>query len=58
MLLSQKQDRQLGFAERVGLQLHLVACTACRRLAQQLVFMRSALKRYLERDDGPSPGPG
>ena len=57
-LLSQQQDRGLGFGERVGLHLHLAVCTACRRLARQLAFMRSALKRYLEHDDGPSPGAG
>ena len=47
-LLSQKQDRALGFRERVGLYLHLAACEACRRLVRQLAFVRLALKRYLD----------
>lgn len=51
VLLSQKQDRALGFGERVALYLHLVACNGCRQMERQLAFMRSAVKRYLERDD-------
>ena len=50
-LLSQIQDRKLTLIERVGLHLHLVACEGCRRFERQLAFMRSAVKRYLERDD-------
>jgi hypothetical protein len=56
VLLSQKQDRALRFGERVGLYLHLAACEGCRRVQRQFAFMRSALKRYLNRDDGPSRG--
>jgi hypothetical protein len=52
-LLSQTQDRKLTLFERVGLRLHLVVCTGCRQLERQLAFMRSAVKRYLERDDYP-----
>ncbi|OGA06919.1 MAG: hypothetical protein A2W68_01255 [Betaproteobacteria bacterium RIFCSPLOWO2_02_64_14] len=52
-LLSQTQDRKLTLFERVGLRLHLVVCTGCRQLERQLAFMRSAVKRYLERDDHP-----
>ena len=50
-LLSQRQDRALSLAERIGLYLHLAACEGCRRFGRQLVFMRTALKRYLERSD-------
>ena len=50
-LLSQRQDRALGLAQRVGLYLHLAACEGCRQFARQLAFMRAALKRYLERGD-------
>jgi hypothetical protein len=56
VLLSQQQDRDLGFGERLGLRLHLAVCDACRRLARQLPFMRSALRRYLEHDDAAPPG--
>ena len=52
-LLSQTQDRKLTLFERVGLRLHLVVCNGCRQFERQLAFMRSAVKRYLERDDRP-----
>jgi hypothetical protein len=53
VLLSQAQDRRLKWFERLGLHLHLVACTGCRQLEGQLAFVRSAIRRYLERDDNP-----
>ena len=52
-LLSQTQDRKLTLFERVGLRLHLVVCNGCRQFERQLAFMRSAVKRYLDRDDPP-----
>ena len=50
-LLSQRQDRALGLAERVGLYVHLAACAGCRQFSRQLAFMRAAFKHYLERND-------
>jgi hypothetical protein len=50
-LLSQRQDRALGLAERMGLYLHLAACAGCRQFGRQLVFMRTALRRYLNPSD-------
>ena len=49
-LLSQKQDRALSLVERVGLYLHLAACTGCRQFGRQLAFMRAAFRHYLDRD--------
>lgn len=48
-LLSQRQDRPLRLIERVGLYLHLAVCTGCRQFGRQLAFMRTALRRYLDR---------
>ena len=45
-LLSQAQDRPLGYSERIKLRLHLAACIACTRFSRQLAFMREAISRY------------
>ena len=45
-LLSQRQDRELGFWERLKLRAHLGLCDICTRFAKQLDFMREALHRY------------
>ena len=50
-LLSQRQDRALGLWERVGLYLHLAACSGCRQFQRQLAFVRTAIRRYRDRDD-------
>ena len=48
-LLSQGQDRQLGRGEKLRLNLHLLVCKGCRNFGDQLVFIRAAVKRYIER---------
>ena len=50
LLLSQAQERSLGRAERLGMQLHLFLCKGCRNFRAQLEFLRAAVRRY--RDDG------
>jgi hypothetical protein len=44
-LLSQGEDRQFSFGERVALRLHLVICKGCRNAAAQLRFLRSAVRQ-------------
>ena len=48
-LLSQAQERPLTLVEKFGLHVHLPLCEGCRNFKRQLVFMREAFKRYLER---------
>ena len=48
-LLSQAQDRRLGWAERLRLRLHLTLCDGCTNFRRQLDLMRGALRRL--RDD-------
>ena len=50
-LLSQAQDRPLGWREKFGLYVHLPLCEGCRHFSRQLDFLRAAMKRYLEHDD-------
>jgi hypothetical protein len=45
-LLSQAQDRPLGFIERLRMRLHLAICDHCRRVSKQFDFLRAAVRRY------------
>lgn len=44
-LMSEAQDRRLGFAERSGLRLHLLFCRGCANFLRQLDLMRQACRR-------------
>lgn len=55
-LLSQGEDRKLGFGERVALRLHLAICDGCRNVNAQFRFLRIAMKSLSEDEDG-KPGP-
>lgn len=43
-LISERQERPLGFRERWGIKLHLLICVNCRRFEQQMALMRQALR--------------
>ncbi len=45
-LMSQEQDRRLGFSERIGLRLHVLICTACSNYRRQMSFLRQACRRF------------
>lgn len=45
-LLSEAQDRSLGWGERLALRLHLLLCDPCRRFRAQMGFLRRALRRH------------
>ena len=50
-LLSQSQERPLGRGERLAVMLHLAICRGCSNFRRQLVFMRTAVRRYRDADD-------
>jgi predicted anti-sigma-YlaC factor YlaD len=50
-LLSQSLDRKLSRRERMGLRLHLTLCSMCRRFGQQLVGIRSLLRRVRQQTE-------
>ena len=53
-MISQSLDRQLTWRERFSLRLHLTMCKYCARFKQQLVTLRTALKRMgdqIEQDE-------
>ena len=49
-LLSQGEDRELAFGERVALRVHLAICNGCRNVNAQFQFLRTALRKLS--DDG------
>ena len=53
-LLSEAQDRELSFSERLQLKMHLAMCTGCRNFKGQMAFLRQACREYLK--DWGRPG--
>lgn len=45
-LMSDAQERPLGWRERLSLRLHLKVCSACRAFQGQMGTLREALRRY------------
>ena len=52
-LLSQGEDRKLGFGERVALRVHLAICNGCRNVNTQFRFLRVAVKELARDGDDP-----
>jgi hypothetical protein len=52
-LLSEAQDRKLGLAERLQLEMHLAMCRGCTNFKHQMSFLRTACRRYVDRPGGP-----
>ena len=53
LLVSQGLDRELGFAERVKLRVHLAICDGCTNFREQVAFVREAMARLAERSPNP-----
>jgi hypothetical protein len=49
-LLSQRMEQRLPLGKRIRLRLHLVACDACTRVANQFDALRLGLRAWRERD--------
>ena len=50
-LISQAQDQELGYADRIALRLHLTICGACANFRKQLDFLREAARRFPGEDE-------
>ncbi len=48
-LLSDSQDREPEERDRTRMRLHYVVCEACRTVAEQMAFLRSAM-REMDKD--------
>lgn len=44
-LMSEMQDRPLGLAEKLQLEMHLALCQGCRNFRRQMDFLRAACRR-------------
>jgi hypothetical protein len=49
-LLSQAQERPLGWVERNTLLLHLMMCDGCRNFQKQLGFIRTAVHHLRDKE--------
>jgi len=49
-LLSQQMEQPLPWVQRARLRLHLLACTACTRVAAQFAAMRLAMEAWRNKD--------
>jgi len=47
-LVSQGLDRELAFADRVRLRVHLAICDGCTNFSRQLAVLRAAMARLAE----------
>jgi predicted anti-sigma-YlaC factor YlaD len=45
-LVSQSQDRPLGWKERWRLRAHLAACKACRNFQKQMSFLHTSFRNH------------
>jgi len=53
-MVSQGEDRELSFGERVALRAHLAVCRGCRNARAQLRFLRSAVRSLQDGDERPT----
>ena len=54
-LLSQGEDRKLGFGERIALRVHLAICNGCRNVSAQFKFLRLAMKNLSQDGNDEKP---
>jgi predicted anti-sigma-YlaC factor YlaD len=52
-MLSAQLDGTLPVAERARVRLHVVLCDACRSVEEQFGFLRAAMKRLGNDEQGP-----
>ncbi len=49
-LLSDAQERNLTFTERMNLQMHTVMCSGCRNFERQMQTLRRITRAYAKSD--------
>lgn len=53
-LFSQAQERQLTFAERVGLKMHVMMCKGCRNFGEHMTVLRKITRAYVQGENAPN----
>ena len=56
-LISEGQDRKLGFYDRWRLRMHLWICDNCRRFERQVTLLRAAMHSLGQGEDDALQGP-
>lgn len=51
-LLIAREDRPLGWRDRLALRLHMAICAACPTFERQVITMRNAMRQW-RNDDAP-----
>ena len=57
-LISENQERPLGFRERWSLRMHLWICVSCRRFERQMTLLRQALRTLGKRAEAEAEADG
>lgn len=57
-LISESQERRLGFRERWSLRMHLWMCVSCSRFERQMALMRQALRMLGKRAEDETDSSG
>lgn len=52
-LFSQAQERDLSFAERVGLRIHVMMCKGCRNFGEHMTVLRKVTRTYAGSESNP-----
>lgn len=50
-LMSEAQERDLAFKERLSLKIHVMICSGCRNFGEQMHTLRLAMRAYANGDD-------
>lgn len=45
-LMSEAQDRDLAMTETIGLEMHLLICSGCRRYREQMDFLHQICQQH------------
>ncbi len=45
-ILVAREDRQLGWSDRLALRIHMVICDACPQFERQMLTMRNSLRQW------------
>lgn len=55
-LLIAREDRDLPWADRVALRVHMAMCEACPKFERQVLTMRNAMKQWRHYSAGADEG--
>lgn len=57
-LVIAREDRALGWRDRLALRLHMAMCAACPTFERQIITMRHAMQQWRQADTSdPTPTP-